>query len=316
MPAYFSGNIDDFLNQWNASGKPQSLGAGYDVNPAPRGGQGAFGLVPGPVSLPSPARDLAAQLPGLSQANQAAADVLLAKLGGRLSPGTLKQMQDYEAQFAARSGMPGANAIPGTLSYNRGVRDIGRMAEEQAQQGLQDYGNLVSAVSSTQTVPPALQAEIAARNAQVGAAPDPFQAQSHAEQLYNQYLQQMRGPAGGTRDARSLFPDVFNPRPGAGTITPDAPTVPRGTPPPVPGQPGYVPKGRTGFPSSDAYESPYAEYDQYGEIIPPYEGTYPVVGPDSSAWTGWNDAPTGTTTTPWQSTYDPYAEFSPFDFGG
>jgi hypothetical protein len=189
--------------------------------------------VPGPVGVPQPARDLAAQLPGLAEANQAASAALLAKLGGRLSPGTLKQMQDYEAQFAARSGMPGSNAIPGTIAYNRGARDIGTTAEAETEKGLADYARLVAAVSGTQTVPPALQADIAGRNAAMAAAPDPFQQQSHAEMLYNEYLNRIRGPGGGTQTGTMPSPATLAPPVGpSGTMSPSPAANTRyGTPP-------------------------------------------------------------------------------------
>jgi hypothetical protein len=226
------------LNQWGgsvggSSAPPATASPDFNVNPAPRPGQGWAGLVPGPIGLPQPARDLASQLPGLSEANQAASAALLDKLGGNLSPGTLKQMQDYEAQFAARAGMPGSNAIPGTLAYNRGVRDIGTTSEAQTEKGLADYARLVAAVSGTQTVPPSLQADIASRNAAMAAAPDPFQQQSHAEMLYNEYLNRLRGPGGGTQTGTMPSPTTFAPPVGpSGTMTPTQPAnTPYGTPP-------------------------------------------------------------------------------------
>lgn len=163
----------------------------FNLSPAPTTGQGAFGAVPGQLGLPNPAGDLAAQLPGLPQMNEAASGDVLAKLGGTLSPGTLHALQNAQATFGVNSGMPGSG-----LSWNSLYGNIAGAAENQQQQGLQDYGNLTGAVSSTQTVNPALQNEIATQNSLNGAAPDPTKAASYAEQLYNKYLNSMGGGGG------------------------------------------------------------------------------------------------------------------------
>lgn len=168
------------------------------IIPTPQPGIGAFGMVPGPIPTPNPAGDLGAQYPGLGQTNAVLSSDILAQLGGRLSPGTLKAMQDYEAGLATRSGMPGTNAMPGTIGYNRGVRDIGTTAEAQIRAGQQAYNQTIPTVSRTQTVSPELQATIAGTNASNAAAPNPAMAASYAQQLYDQYLQRLRGPGGGT----------------------------------------------------------------------------------------------------------------------
>lgn len=187
----------------------------FNSNPAPQPGFGVYGGVPGPVGVPNPAGDLGSQYPNLGKTNATLSNDILAQLGGQLSPGTLRAMQDYQAQFAAGSGMPGSNAIPGTLAFNRGVRDIGTTAEAQVRAGQQAYNPAVSTISGTQTVSPALQTSIAERNATMASAPNPTMAQSYAQQLYDQYLQQLRGPGGGTRGGFS---------PGAGTLPPPGPT--------------------------------------------------------------------------------------------
>jgi hypothetical protein len=159
------------------------------LNPAPQTGQGKFGMVPGVLSLPQPANDLAAQLPGLPQMNKDASSALLSKLGGVLSPGTQNALQNAAATYGTASGMPGAG-----LDWNSLYGNIAGASEAQQQQGLQDYGNLTGAVSSTQTVTPALQSEIAAQNALNSAAPNPADSASYSQQLFNQYLAAMSGP--------------------------------------------------------------------------------------------------------------------------
>lgn len=176
----------------------------YAVNPAPTSGVGVFGAVPGPVGLPNPAGDLAAQYPNLPQTNQALSANILSQLSGQLSPGTLKMMQDAEAAQAIKSGMPGTNVQRGTLMGNRSVRDLGLTAEQQVQQGIANYNRTIPTVSGTQTVSPALQSELAMWNAINRSAPDPAASGNYAQQLFNQYLAQMRQRSGGVSAAGAM----------------------------------------------------------------------------------------------------------------
>jgi hypothetical protein len=90
--------------------------------------------------------------------------------------------------------MPGAGG--GTIGGNRTLRDVGLTSIQQQQQGIKDYASFVPSVSGTQTVAPALQAEVNTQNSINAAAPNPAAAQSYAEQLFNRYLSQLNG--GGT----------------------------------------------------------------------------------------------------------------------
>src|SRR6266576_2988428 len=166
----------------------------YDVNPLPTSGSDTtFGRVPGPIGLPSPAYDLSLQFPDLGKANTSISSNILNELGGNLSPSTMKLLQHQAAQFGVSSGMPGSG-----LSQNRYLRDLGLISEGQIQAGMKNYASIIPTISGTQTVNPNLQSEIASRNAQVAAAPNPQKAQSYAQDLFNKYLQMMRGPGGGT----------------------------------------------------------------------------------------------------------------------
>lgn len=170
----------------------------YNANPTPQSGTDAFGMVPGQIALPNPAGDLSNVYPNLTGTNAAASEALLSKLSGQLSPGTINTIQDAAARYGVRSGMPGSNAVPGSIPYNLNLATLGLTSEGQTQQGLQDYSSLIPTVSQTQTVQPGLQAEIAATNAVNAAAPNPGAAQSYAQQLYDKYLASMSSPAGGT----------------------------------------------------------------------------------------------------------------------
>ena len=167
--------------------------SGYMSNPMPTQYNSTFGGIPGPINIPDPFTDLSRVLPGLSGLNQQVSGDLASQLGGQLSPATINLLQDQAAAWGVKSGMPGSG-----LAQNRGLRDLGLTAENVINQGLQNYKGIIPTISGTQTVSPTLQAEIASRNAAMQAAPNPASAQSYAAQLFNKYLQQMRGPGGGS----------------------------------------------------------------------------------------------------------------------
>lgn len=146
----------------------------FSLTPAPTTGQGAFGAVPGNVTNPI------SNAPAL---NDAAGGDILSKLGGTLSPGTMNALQNAQATFGQTSGMPGAG-----LSWNSLYGNIAGASENQQQQGLTDYNAITG---------PAFQTGLAEQNAVNAAAPDPTQAASYAEQLFNKYLASMGGGHGG-----------------------------------------------------------------------------------------------------------------------
>ena len=270
------------------------------TNPAPQRGLGSpFGGIPGPISLPQPARDLGAQLPGLPGINRTLSSDLSAKLGGQLSPGTVSMLQDLGASWGVGSGMPGSQ-----FARNRTLRDLGLLSEQQTQQGIQDYSSVVPTVSSTQTVNPALQTEIALQNAINAAAPDPTQAASYARQLFEEYLGRMGGgPQRGTGGysivgggGPAFAPDNYARQPWASDRA-NPPTLygPGGGPGTIStGTIGVIPNsapGGSNFPGLGG-ESPedIAYYMSGGSL--PSAGASP---------------PAGTITTPYASFFDPYA---------
>lgn len=179
--------------------KYKNLGlAGGGTGAGNYGGGGPFGTRVAPIPMPNPAGDLGGQYPNLTGTNAALSGDILAQLSGKLSPGTLAAMQDYEASLSAGSGMPGSNVIPGTLGYNRGVRDLGLTAEGQVKAGEAAYNSTIPTISRTQTVDPATQANINETNAINLSAPDPAAAQSYAKQLFDEYMTKLRGPGGGS----------------------------------------------------------------------------------------------------------------------
>lgn len=163
-----------------------------------------FGSRVAPIPMPNPSGDLSAVYPNLSGTNAATSSALLSQLHGQLSPDTVNQIHDAAATWGVSSGMPGFT--PGSLNYNRGLRDIGLTSEQQQQKGLGNYSPIVNAVSKTQTVSPETQNEVNATNATNAAAPDPAAAASYAQSLFDKYLQQLKGPAAGTGTAGSGVP--------------------------------------------------------------------------------------------------------------
>lgn len=165
----------------------------YNYNPSPQTYDSVYGGIPGAVGLPDPFADLSGVYPGLKDTNTTAASAISKQLGGQLSPGTINLLQDQGAQWGVASGMPGSG-----LARSRTARDLGLTSEGLVNQGLSNYAKLISTISGTQTVNPALQSSIAERNATINSAPNPRASQSYAQQLFNQYLQGLKGPGGGT----------------------------------------------------------------------------------------------------------------------
>ena len=187
----------------------------YNVSPYPTTGSNtATGMVPGQISLPNPAADLSKQIPNLGQLNTSIFGNLLSESQGRIPQSDVNFMQDQAAARAVGSGMPGTNILPGSLEGNSQARNLGLLSYQLQQQAAQQYPGLVGAVSGTQTVSPALQAQIAEQNAVTASAPNPAMAQSYAQKLYNQYLAAARGPGGGTGGAAG-------PTSGTGTYVSD-----------------------------------------------------------------------------------------------
>lgn len=145
-----------------------------------------FGSVPGAIGTPNPYGDLGSVYPNLSGTNAAASQAILGELRGQLSPETLANINNAAATYGVTSGMPGSG-----LAINKGPRDIGLATEDLQRKGVQDYNATIPTVSGTQTVSPALQTEIADRNSVYAAAPNPRDAQTYAQDLFNKYLATM-----------------------------------------------------------------------------------------------------------------------------
>ncbi len=226
---YGSEGVPQNTTSYGTNGQPSGGASGqqygslpsYSVNPAPQQGNGAYGLVPGPTGVPpSLYQQSTTALPGLATAGTNATNAVLSQLQGDISPQAQKNMQDLYARFAVGSGMPGTNAIPGTLANNAALLGNYRTTEQLQQQGLQNYANVLGAVGQQQIHPETL-AEIAAHNATLGAAPNP---QAAAEQQLANYFASLnaarsmglRGQGGGGGG--------YNPAGGTGVYAPQQPS--------------------------------------------------------------------------------------------
>jgi hypothetical protein len=160
----------------------------FILNPAPRSGQGPYGLVPGSQGLPNPARDLGRRFPGLDQSNAQISQNIMSELQGELPQDVIDAIQDEGARFGITSGMPGSD-----MARRRSAKNLGLTTLGLQQHGLQDYLGATQGISRTQTVDPALQAQIAAYNAVLNSAPDPSQAVNAMKGAFDSG----RGPSGG-----------------------------------------------------------------------------------------------------------------------
>jgi len=189
-PRYYSAStLAGLRAKWDAAhpvkGSPAAGDIPWELQPGAHPGAGPYGLVPGSIGLPPVAKQLAGLFPNLQPANDKVSANVMASLRGELSPETIAAIQDEAARFGVSSGVPLSD-----FSGSRGLRNLGLSVEGTQRQGLKDYLAAITGIRDTQMVNPALQSEIADRNARFAAAPDPKAAANEAERLYQAHLQQ------------------------------------------------------------------------------------------------------------------------------
>ena len=165
----------------------------YDYSPTPQSGTNAFGMVPGSIGAPSPFSDLSSVYPNLSGTNSQVSSAISGQLAGQLAPSTINGIHDSANTWGVAGGMGAGSGLAG----DSGLKSLGINAEQLQQQGLTNYNQTIPTMSSTQTLNPQLQTEIAATNATNAAAPNPSQAASYAQSLFNQYLSKMNPQGSG-----------------------------------------------------------------------------------------------------------------------
>lgn len=203
------GSVLGYLSAATGTGYTPSVrytpATSYNVNPTPTSGQGPYGSVPGPIGIPPNYwEQMQSVYPVMPQA-QTASGIIGSELAGELSPSTIAALQTHAAQFGSAS-----TGGPSQFSGNQGLVNLGLNVEKRKAQGLQDYESMLKALSGTMT-PQDLAAQIAARNATMGAAPDPQQA---AEQQMRDWMDKFRMTmAASTPQTRnySLPPRITSP---------------------------------------------------------------------------------------------------------
>jgi hypothetical protein len=133
----------------------------YNVAPGTQPGSGPFGSVPGEVGLPNPYQNLASVFPDLSQANASLSGNTLSELQGGVSPATLNALGQAQDQFG----------ITGPI--NTSPESLGLTDEQLQNLGLNTFAGSIPTISTTQTVSPEVEAQIAQFNAQQAAQPNP-----------------------------------------------------------------------------------------------------------------------------------------------
>lgn len=180
-----------------ATGIPSYTGSssagGFNPSPKPKTGTNAYGYIPGQIGLPNPYGDLNAAYPNLGATNAALSKNIQSELAGEVSPDVINNIKDAAATFGVTSGMPGS-----MLSKYGALRNLGLTSQQLQQQGVKDYNSTIPTISSTQTVNPALQAQIAETNAINAAAPDPTMAAEEQQRRFDEYLNKMMSPADST----------------------------------------------------------------------------------------------------------------------
>ena len=159
----------------------------------------AYGGVPAAIGLPSSLYQQAGTaVPALPSLTKTATDVIGSELHGKVSPGTQQYIQQMAAQYGVGAGMPGLQ--PGSFNVNNLVRSLGLTSEQLTQQGLGHLNTLQSTVGAQQ-LDPGLQAEIASRNANLAAAPNPeaaARAQIDTLKELAQWEKRLSTPSGAT----------------------------------------------------------------------------------------------------------------------
>lgn len=184
----------------------------FNLSPSPTGGQGAFGSVPGQTGAPpSIYSQTQAAYPGLPGLTAGAGDVIGNELAGKLSPGTISNIDNAAAARGVALGQPNSD-----LSSMIDLSLMGTTSEGLQKQGEQDYLNFLSGVGSTQ-LNPSLLTDISQSNANLGSAPDPTAAANELLSLENSGVTSFTGAkynpsgnVGGYPTTGASSPGAFN----------------------------------------------------------------------------------------------------------
>lgn len=186
--------VSPFLTDWYQQRRPAAPTGGNPLFPTtPNPGKGAFGEVPAGVNLP----------PALTSGIQR-------DLSGEVSPEIAQRLQQIAATFGIQSGMP-----MGGLAANRYAHDYLGASDVARQRGTENWMRLLP---------------LQQQNAELAAAPNPTQRalteQSFAQQMFDRYLQALRGSGGGQQGGGYRSPAAGTVAPTTGTATGGIPSPP------------------------------------------------------------------------------------------
>jgi hypothetical protein len=178
---------------------------GYNTNPQTQYGSGAYGAVPGPLTIPPNVyQQLTSLDPGMFGPTGSLPSSIQNEFGG-LSPETTAAIQQHAAQFGTSTGMPGSQ-----FQGNYGLEQLGLGVEAQNSKAIKDAISY-SSLTGSQVTPQATALSVASNNATMASAPNPQQA---ASQQMGDWQAKFNAAAGGAGGAR------INPSPAAGSGNP------------------------------------------------------------------------------------------------
>lgn len=135
-------------------------------------------------------------IPGFNGLTKSATGIIGSALSGEVPGDVQRQIQDNAAVSAVNGGMPGSNAIPGSLFHNLQLKDLGLTSLDQNQTGIKDLLSLLGTYSGTVAPTVGQQQEQGNARAQYAAAPQPYAANQEAQSIYDRYM----NPNGGFRN--------------------------------------------------------------------------------------------------------------------
>jgi hypothetical protein len=128
-------------------------------------------------------------IPGYSGLTQSATGIIGDAMAGQVPGDVSRLINDTAASRAVASGMPGSNAMPGTLVGNRSLRDLGLTSLQRQDTGVRDLLGFLQGVSGT-AAPTFGQAQDQQNQiSTLASAPDPQAAAAEQERLYGKYFQ-------------------------------------------------------------------------------------------------------------------------------
>lgn len=165
------------------------MASSFNISPTPQSGSGAYGSVPGNLSLVPSTYQQLQNIPGYGGLTSSAVGDIGSELNGSISPGTQNLLQNKAASLGVSMGQPGGGvANPGNTFTTQNLLDnLGITSEQLQGQGLNSL-NQFSGTTGAQQLSPELESGIQEQNAVNAATPNPAAAQSEALSLYQQYM--------------------------------------------------------------------------------------------------------------------------------